>query len=174
MRLLPLAAALLALTTAAATAAPPAEAEPVRAIAILRDGTGKQVGTATLAQDEAGVRIAIGVKGLPPGRHGFHLHASGRCEMPDFASAGPHFNPGKKGHGPSGTAEAHAGDLPELVADADGVAMVGFIAHGVSLAPGPTSLLSGSGTALVLTTGPDDGQAEPSGARLVCGVVTKR
>jgi Cu-Zn family superoxide dismutase len=173
MRLLTLAAALLAWTTAA-SAAPPAEAEPLRAIAILRDGAGKQVGTATLAQDEAGVRIAIGVKGLPPGRHGFHLHAAGRCEGPDFASAGPHFNPGKKAHGAPGAAEAHAGDLPELVADADGFAMVGFIARGVGLSPGPTSLLGGAGTALVLTTGPDDGKAEPSGSRLVCGVVTKR
>jgi Cu-Zn family superoxide dismutase len=173
MRALPLAAALLALTTAA-TAAPPVEAEPVRAIAILRNGAGKQLGTATLAQDEAGVRIAIGVKGLPPGRHGFHLHAAGRCEGPDFNSAGPHFNPGKKAHGVPGSTEFHAGDLPELVADAEGVAMVGFIARGVTLAPGPASLLGGAGTALVLTTGPDDGRAEPSGSRLVCGVVTKR
>jgi Cu-Zn family superoxide dismutase len=173
MRLLTLAAALLPLATAA-NAAPPVEAEPVRAIAILRDAAGKQVGTATLAQDESGVRIAIGVKGLPPGRHGFHLHAAGRCEGPDFASAGPHFNPGKKAHGAPGSAEAHAGDLPELVADAEGVAMVGFIVRGVSLAPGPSSLLGGTGTSLVLTTGPEDGQAEPRGARLVCGVVTKR
>jgi Cu-Zn family superoxide dismutase len=173
MRALPLAAALLALPTAA-TAAPPAEAEPVRAVAILRNSAGKQLGTATLAQDEAGVRIAIGVKGLPPGRHGFHLHAAGRCEGPDFTSAGPHFNPGKKVHGAPGGAESHAGDLAELVVDADGVAMVGFIAHGVSLTPGPTSLLGGAGTALVLTTGPDDGQVEPTGSRLVCGVVTRR
>lgn len=173
MRHLPLAAALLALTTAA-SAAPPGEAEPVRAVAILRNGAGKQVGTATLAPDEAGVRIAIGVKGLSPGRHGFHLHAAGRCEGPDFASAGPHFNPGKKAHGPPGSAESHAGDLTELVADADGVAVVGFIARGVSLAPGPVSLLGGAGTALVITSGPDDGTVEPAGARLVCGVVTRR
>jgi Cu/Zn superoxide dismutase len=60
------------------------------------------------------------------------------------------------------------------VTDADGVAMVGFIARGVTLAAGPTSLLGGEGTALVLTTGPDDGRAGSSGSRLVCGVVTKR
>lgn len=173
MRLTFLAAALLALTTAPA-AAPAAEAVPVRAVAILRDGTGKQLGTATFVQDEAGVRIAIGVKGLPPGNHGFHLHASGRCDGPDFASAGPHFNPGKKAHGLHGTPESHAGDLPELVADADGVAVVGFIARGVTLTAGPTSLLGDAGTALVIATGPDDGRAEQGGARLVCGVVTKR
>jgi Cu-Zn family superoxide dismutase len=173
MRHLLRASAMLLLSTAA-THAPAAEPEQPRAIAIMRDAAGKQVGTATLAHDEAGVRIAIGLKGLPPGRHGFHLHAAARCEGPDFASAGPHFNPGKKAHGPSGTADAHAGDLPDLLADADGFAMTGFIARGVTLAPGPNSLLGGAGTALVVVSGPDDGKDGPGGARLVCGVVTRR
>jgi Cu-Zn family superoxide dismutase len=167
-------AAALLLLSAAATYAPAAEPEQIRAIAILRDATGKQVGTATLAPDEVGVRIAVGLKGLPPGRHGFHLHAVARCEGPDFASAGPHFNPGKKAHGPSGTPEAHAGDLPDLLADGEGFAMTGFIARGVTLAPGPNSLLGGAGTALVVAEGPDDGKAAPGGSRLVCGVVTRR
>ena len=172
MRHLLPAAALLALS--AATTAPAAEPEQFRAVAVMRDAAGRQVGTATLAQDEAGVRIAIGLKGLPPGRHGFHLHAAARCEGPDFASAGTHFNPGKKAHGPTGTADAHAGDLPDLVADGEGFAMTGFIARGVTLAPGPNSLLGGAGTALVVVSGPDDGKAGPDGARLVCGVVTRR
>ena len=168
-----LAAALLGLS-AAAFAAPPAEGEQIRAVAILRNGNGRQVGTATLVPDEAGVRIALGVKGLPPGRHGLHLHAAGRCDGPDFASAGPHFNPGRKAHGPAGSSDSHAGDLPDLVADADGVAMTGFIARGLTLSAGPNSLLGGAGTTLVLTAGPDDGRSEPSGARLFCGVVTRR
>jgi Cu-Zn family superoxide dismutase len=168
-----LAAALIALCTAA-TAARADETLQFRAVAILRNPSGKQVGTATLATDQAGVRIAIGVKGLPPGRHGFHLHAVARCDIPDFTSAGPHFNPLGKAHGPAGAAESHAGDLPELEADADGVAMIGFIARGITLAPGPTSLLGGAGTSLVLTAEGDDGHTEAGGARLVCGVVTKR
>jgi superoxide dismutase, Cu-Zn family len=173
MRHLHLAAALLA-WSAQAHAAPRVEGEPVRAIAVLRDGAGEQVGTATLAQDVHGVRIAIGVKGLPPGKHGFHLHAVGRCEAPDFASAGDHFNPGKKAHGPPGARSSHAGDLPELVVGADGVAQIGFIARGVSLDEGANSLLAGDGTALVLDLGPDDGRADAGGARIACGVVTRR
>ena len=173
MRHLLRASALLLLSTAA-THAPAAEPEQLRAVAIMRDAAGRQVGTATLAQDEVGVRIAIGLRGLPPGRHGFHLHAVARCEGPDFASAGPHFNPGMKAHGPSGTPDSHAGDLPDLVADGDGFAMTGFIARGVTLAPGPNSLLGGVGTALVVASGPDDGKAAPDGSRLVCGVVTRR
>lgn len=173
MRHASLAAALLAIS-AQAHAAPPAEPEPVRAIAVLRDGAGNQVGTATLAQDIHGVRIAIGVKGLPPGKHGFHLLAVGRCDAPDFASAGGHFNPGKKAHGRAGAPSSHAGDLPDLVVGADGVAQIGFIARGVSLNGGADSLLAGAGTALVLDRGPDDGRTDAGEARLACGVVTRR
>jgi Cu-Zn family superoxide dismutase len=173
MRHFHLAAVLLA-WSAQAHAAPRAEAEPVRAVAVLRDGAGGQVGTATLAQDVHGVRIAIGVKGLPPGKHGFHLHAVGRCDAPDFASAGGHFNPGKKAHGPAGAHVSHAGDLPELVVGADGLGQVGFIARGVSLNEGANSLLAGDGTALVLDHDPDDGRSDGGGARIACGVVTRR
>jgi Cu-Zn family superoxide dismutase len=164
MRNATLAAALLALT-AAAHAAPPAEAEPPRAIAALHDAAGKPVGTAMLAQDAHGVRIAIGVKGLPAGSHGFHIHAVGRCDAPDFASAGDHFNPGKKPHGAAGAPASHAGDLPDLVVGMDGVAQVGFIARGVSLDAGAGSLLGGAGTALVIDGG---------GVRIACGVVARR
>jgi Cu-Zn family superoxide dismutase len=142
-----------------------AEAEPARAIALMRDAAGKQVGTATLAQDLQGVRIAIGVKGLSPGKHGFHLHEAGRCDAPDFATAGGHFNPGQKPHGAAGSSASHAGDLPDLEVGPDGVVQVGFIARGLRLEGGPASLLAGGGTALVIDGG---------GARVACGVVTRR
>ncbi len=57
------------------------------------------------------------------------------------------------------------GDLPGLVVGAEGSAQVGFIAKGVSLEAGPASLLGGAGTSLVL---------EANGARVACGVVTRR
>lgn len=177
MRHARLAAAMLAwsaATNAAPTDEDPPPVAPVRAIAIMRNGAGKQVGTATLVNDPGGVQIAIVVKGLPPGRHGFHLHAVGRCEGPGFTSAGAHFNPGQKPHGPAGSPQAHAGDLQELVADSDGVAVVGFIARGVTLTGGPAALLGGAGTALVLSAAADDGKSDDMGPRLVCGVVTRR
>jgi superoxide dismutase, Cu-Zn family len=157
-----LAAALMVLSAATLAAPPP---DPVRAIALLRDGAGNQVGTAMLAEEIDGVRIAIGVKGLPPGRHGFHLHEVGRCDPPGFASAGEPFNPHRPGHGPAGGPSAHAGQLPDLVVGVDGAAQVGFIAKGVRLGGGAASLLGGAGTALVLVDG---------GARIACGVVTRR
>jgi Cu-Zn family superoxide dismutase len=153
-----------------AGAAPP----QIRAVAIMRDAAGKQAGTATLAQEEGGVRVAIGVKGLAPGRHGFHLHAVAKCDFPEFLGAGPHFNPGQKPHGPTGSPDFHAGDLPELEADSDGFASTGFMVRGVTLSDGPASLLAGAGTALVIDAKPDDGKAEGGGKRVACGVVTRR
>jgi superoxide dismutase, Cu-Zn family len=162
------AAVLITLPLVATAAAP-----QLRAVAIMRDANGKQAGTATLAQEDGGVRIAIGVKGLPPGRHGFHVHAGGKCDFPDFNGAGPHFNPARKAHGPADGADSHAGDLPELDADSDGFASIGFIAKGVTLADGPNSILAGTGTVLIIDAQPDDGRTE-GGRRLVCGVVLKR
>jgi Cu-Zn family superoxide dismutase len=162
-------AAILIALPVVVSAAPP----QTRAIAIMRDSSGKQAGTATLAQEEGGVRIAIGVKGLPPGRHGFHVHAVGKCDFPDFNGAGPHFNPTRKPHGPAGSSESHAGDLPELDADADGFASIGVIVHGVTLSDGAASLVSGAGTVLVVDAQPDDGRSV-GGRRLICGIVTRR
>ena len=63
------------------------------ATADLADSQGKKVGTAELKQTPEGVRIALTVSGLAPGQHAFHIHAAGKCEAPDFKSAGAHFNP---------------------------------------------------------------------------------
>src|ERR1700736_6169075 len=88
----------LLLAGAPALAQSPAAPPPV-ANAELKTADGKDVGTATLTQTPDGVRIAIAVKGLPPGEHAFHVHAVGKCEAPGFTSAGPHFNPENKKHG---------------------------------------------------------------------------
>ena len=60
------------------------------------------------------------VRGLAPnGEHGFHIHEKGDCSSGDGMSAGGHFNPDAKPHGPQGGAH-HAGDMPSLRADASG------------------------------------------------------
>jgi Cu-Zn family superoxide dismutase len=60
------------------------------------------------------------VSGLTPGLHGFHIHEKGDCSAPDGTSAGGHFNPTGKPHGSPEHAQHHAGDLMQLVADANG------------------------------------------------------
>jgi len=52
---------------------------------------GRKIGTAVVTQAAAGVRIDVNVAQLPPGTHAFHIHALGKCEAPDFKSAGGHF-----------------------------------------------------------------------------------
>jgi len=51
---------------------------------------GEKIGTATLHEAQGGVKIDVEVTQLPPGQHALHVHAVGKCEAPDFKSAGPH------------------------------------------------------------------------------------
>jgi Cu-Zn family superoxide dismutase len=144
----------------------------------LHNAQGEQIGTVTLLEEEAsGVFIRGRVSKLPPGRHGFHIHAVGKCDPPDFLSAGTHFNPQSKQHGLKNPAGPHAGDLSNLVAGPDGDAEVNVVAPHVSLGAGPQTLVITEGTALVIHAEPDDDRTDPdgtSGARIACGVITKK
>ncbi len=145
--------------------------------ATLKDAQGKEVGTATFKPAKGGVRIAVSVAGLPPGKHGFHVHAIGKCDPPDFKSAGPHFNPAGKQHGRRNPHGAHAGDLPNLTVGKNGKGKATYTAKGATLREGPDSLLGPDGTALVVHADPDDEKTDPAGnagARIACGVVERR
>jgi Cu-Zn family superoxide dismutase len=152
----------------AAAAAPVARAE-------LRNAAGETVATATFEPGPSGVELRIEATRLPPGTHGFHLHAVGRCEGPDFKSAGGHFNPGERKHGLENPAGPHAGDLPNLVVGPDGKGRASARLS-VALDAGPSSLFHEGGTSLVVHADPDDMRTDPagnSGARIACGVVTR-
>ena len=113
------------------------------------------------------------VTGLKPNaEHGFHIHDKGDCASADGTSAGGHFNPTGKPHGPP-DADHHGGDMPGLKADANGVADVKFMLHGVGLAAGATDITARS---VIVHAQPDDYKTQPtgnSGARLACGVIAK-
>lgn len=159
----------------AGCASAPADKAPLSAEAVLKDKDGKQVGVATLIETPEGVRVAVTGFRLPPGAHGLHVHAVGRCDPPEFTSAGAHFNPGGKQHGRMNSAGPHAGDLPNLVAAASGQAGLDITTKTFTLSPGPSSLLGEKGTALVVHANPDDDKTDPtgnSGGRIACGVIT--
>jgi Cu-Zn family superoxide dismutase len=107
--------------------------------------------------------------GLEPGsEHGFHVHQVGECSLPDFASAGGHFNPTEAPHG------EHLGDLPNIKADKDGHATVDALVKGPNLIDqegAPTQII---GRSLVVHAKPDDHNTQPSGDsgdRIACGVI---
>lgn len=142
------------------------------AVAMLSPASGSQVnGVVRLVQEGDHVVVRARVSGLAPNsEHGFHVHEKGDCSAPDASSAGGHFNPEHKPHGsPSG--EHHAGDLPQLKADAAGVAATSFEVKGALLGAGGGDLM---GKALVVHADPDDYMTQPtgnSGARVACGVI---
>jgi len=140
------------------------------------NGQGQKIGTAQFVASATGVRVDLDVAQLPPGIHGVHIHAVGKCEGPDFKTAGGHLNPDAKQHGKDNPNGPHAGDMPNLVVGADGKAKTSLIAPHVTLEAGANSLFHDGGTAIVIHEKEDDYKTDPSGnsgARIACGVIQK-
>ena len=146
-----------------------------QATAELKDKDGKAVGIATFRESGSGVTVNLDVKGLTPGLHAVHVHAVGKCEAPDFTSAGGHFNPAQKKHGHKSAEGAHAGDLPNMLVAKDGTGRFEAFTDGMTLRPGATSVFDKDGSALVIHVGVDDYATDPTGNagdRAACGIIT--
>lgn len=168
----------LALLASVATGIAIAAAPPIQstAKASLSPSAGSSVkGDLTLTNEGTAVSIRGEITGLEPGKeHGFHVHDLGECSLPDFKSAGEHFNPTKDPHGGPKSDARHLGDIPNIKADANGRASVDISVKGVTLQDkdgAPTEIL---GKALVVHAKPDDYKTQPSGDsgdRIACGVI---
>ena len=133
----------------------------------LVNGAGVSTGAVQVEPRADGSYLRIAVQGLPPGEHGLHLHAVGRCDGPAFQSAGGHWNPAGRQHGHLNPQGAHAGDLPNLTVSANGRGALNFLVPGAGLA-------DADGTALVIHAKPDDYRTDPSGSsgdRIACAVI---
>lgn len=152
------------------------DARTDHAFAVLKDSNGKDVGLARFTEESDGlVQVDVQVNGVPPGKHGIHIHKTGNCSPP-FASAGDHYNPLGKHHGLSNPGGAHAGDLPNLVVNDAGVGRLNATTDLVTLSAGPATLFDSDGSAIVLHAGADDQVTDPtgnSGDRIACGVIRK-
>jgi len=143
----------------------------------LINGAGQQIGTVTAYQSGGGVTFRLEAAGLPHGVHGLHVHSIGRCDPPDFSSAGPHWNPLDKMHGISNPKGPHAGDLSNVTVAANGVlsATVTLANADLTTPSGvPGALLDSDGAALVLHAAADDYMTDPSGnsgTRIACAVL---
>jgi Cu-Zn family superoxide dismutase len=143
----------------------------------LVNAAGETVGSVRAWQTAGGVDFHIEASGLPHGLHGIHVHSVGRCDPPDFASAGPHWNPVGRKHGLSNPAGPHAGDLPNVEVAANGIlgATVTLPNANLFAPPGaPEALLDADGAALIIHAQADDNVTDPSGnsgARIACAVI---
>ena len=167
----PIAAAVAVLL--AACAQTPAAGGSATAVAEMKPTAGNVVaGTVRFEQSGSKVIVTAAITGLKPNsEHGFHVHEKGDCSAPDAMSAGGHFNPAGKPHGHHGKAERHAGDMPNLRADAAGTARVMWESELLSVGSGAANVI---GRSVVIHRDPDDYASQPagnSGPRLSCGVI---
>lgn len=157
--------------------------------ATLVDPGGTEVGTVDFSEVEGGIRVSVQVTGLPPGFHGFHVHAIGKCEPDsanpsdpsmtgDFLSAGGHIGAGESDHG------EHPGDLPSLFVSQSGTGSLTAVVDALTVA----DLTDDDGSAVMVHAmrdnyanipdryspgGPDEmtRNTGDAGARIACGPV---
>jgi Cu-Zn family superoxide dismutase len=135
----------------------------------LKNAHGRRIGQATLTQQDAGVQVAVRVKGLPPGTYPMHFHAVGKCDPPNFTSSGGVFG-SPMGHAVDESGQPHPpeGTLPNLTVGPDGRAARDMLTTHVTLRPhGSDSLLHPGGTSLVI-------HAARSKKILACGVIASK
>ncbi|MGE3182913.1 MAG: superoxide dismutase family protein [Phycisphaerae bacterium] len=142
-----------------------------KAIAVLMPvGNSGCTGTIHFEQTASGLKITGEVRGLKPGKHGFHVHEFG--DLSDQAkgeSAGSHYNPTHEQHGDTDDTKRHAGDFGNIEANQNGVAMIQYT-DPVAALNGPHSIL---GRAVVVHVD-EDKFTQPTGdagARAAFGVV---
>ncbi|RHZ80633.1 hypothetical protein Glove_134g255 [Diversispora epigaea] len=136
----------------------------------------KAEGTVIFTQEkEKPTHIEVDIKGLTPGKHGFHIHEFGD-NTNGCTSAGPHFNPFHKTHGAPSDENRHVGDLGNITVDSNGNAKTTIIDKEISLY-GDNSII---GRTIIVHADEDDlgkggHDLSPTtgnaGARLVCGVI---
>ena len=131
---------------------------------------GQQIGTVRAWQTAGGVSFHVKASGLPHGVHGIHVHPIGRCDPPDFASAGTHWNPTNKQHGLNNPNGPHAGDMPNVTGAANGVLDQTVVLAKATMA----QLLDADGSSIMIHANADDYVSQPagnSGPKIACAVI---
>ena len=131
-------------------------------------------GTVRLEEVPEGLKVNADVKGILPGKYGFHIHENGSC-ADEGKGAGGHFNPDQASHGllvKDGFSHAHAGDMGNIEINRDGTGKLEMILPGLSLSEGKYNV---SGKAIILHEKEDDfGQPTGNaGDRIGCGVISE-
>jgi Cu-Zn family superoxide dismutase len=143
----------------------------------VRNAQGQAVGEVDARRQGNVIKVRLTVRGYAEGVYGVHLHQVGRCEAPDFTSAGAHWNPSERQHGRNNPQGPHLGDLPNLDVRANGTGRIDFdVPVPAGSAADATPLADADGTSIVIHAAADDERTDPSGnsgARIACGVLTQ-
>ena len=127
---------------------------------------------ADLVKKLAGVGVVCLMAGTP-------MFAGNLVITPTFTAAGGHYNPFGKEHGLDNQNGPHAGDLPNLVVNGDGVGHLNATTDRVTISAGPATLFDSTagavGSALIIHEHEDDqvtnvGNGGSLG-RIACGVI---
>lgn len=143
----------------------------------IKSASGGVIGEVELTSlGEKGVEVEISLAGLSAGSHAMHFHEFGKCDAPDFKSAGGHYNPTNAAHGMKMEDGPHAGDMMNIMIGEDGTGELEIVNDRVSLSGdyGLPALFDADGTALIIHEKADDYKSQPSGAagaRIGCAVI---
>jgi len=136
----------------------------------LINSAGQTIGTVRAWQTAGGVSFHVRATGLTHGVHGIHVHPIGRCDPPDFATAGTHWNPTGKQHGLNNPQGPHAGDIPNVTVAANGVLDQTVVLANATMA----QLLDADGSSIMIHANADDYVSQPagnSGPKIACAVI---
>lgn len=130
-------------------------------------------GNVFIEEKDGGLEVDVNVAGVPPGKHGFHIHENGDCSDMGKA-AGGHYNPDNVMHGlatKDGLSHAHAGDFGNIEVDTSGSGTLKFFMPGLTLTGEKYNV---SGKTVILHEKEDDfGQPTGNaGGRIGCGIIT--
>lgn len=162
---------ILALLAGGSGAAIAADAPVKKFVAVLQPTKGQKAqGRVEFIPKTGTVEVRAEIRGLAPNSmHGFHIHENGDCSNAGEA-AGGHFNPTDMPHGGPKMLKHHTGDLGNIQADRQGIAVV--------KTESPELIVEGNksitGRAVIVHAGSDDLMTQPtgnSGARIACGVI---
>ncbi len=138
------------------------------------DGNNKEVGQVFLRPVDGGVQVYGKLMNMVPGKTvSLHIHETGSCADMGKA-AGGHFNPDNFPHSNPDDMKGHAGDLPNLTANADGVATINYVNKQISAAQ--AGKYSVNRLAFIVHGGVDDYTSQPAGNagdRIACGIIEK-
>lgn len=155
--------------TPAATSPVPAPQNTAEAELLSKSGS-KVKGRVHFTELSNSLKVDYEMTGLlKNSTHGFHIHEKGDCSSADAKSAGKHYIQVAPTGGTAKDSPAkHAGDLPQIKADANGTAKGTFEVPILTISKDMNHTIVGR--AIIVHGGPDNPQKNAA-PRVACGVI---